>query len=370
MLPSLSEWRGNVKFQSVDRKKVDKLLKRGLTLEYIFSFSSEDEQKEFVGFEAAVGDLIGEIMSRAEPRAESRAESRNMKDILENSYSDEIFILHLKYVKFYAEDLRKKIEKYTASFQNHISDEYLQMKIEEYEEYTASFQDHISDEYLQKKIDDYTAIFQDHISDEHLQMKIELYTASVKDYIYELENAKLDVRDSGMTFWDLESEVVKVGDYMVSRNFELILKSLFKKFGDFSADSTLNPRTKTRFINIFGGVAHSMCNREVTTDLLFNWWKNLKLVQHAGFNIQFAFDNLYRLAQSWFCLHREFVTNETLLNCHVQIRDLKTKFEELKVLRVEQKQCVASTKRKSLPEKERLIADIELISNTPRTCLL
>ena len=110
-----------------------------------------------------------------------------------------------------------------------------------------------------------------------------------------------------------------------------------------------------------------MCNTEVTTDLLFNWWMNFKLVQHAGFNIRFAFDNLYKLAQSWFCLHREFLTNETLLDYHVQIRGLKTKFEELKV---KQKQCVAFTKRKSLPEKERLIADLELISNTPRPCFL
>ena len=353
MLLSLSGRRENVKFVSVDRKEVDKLLKRGSTLGYIFP----NEDEEFEGFEAEVGDLIEEIMSRAE--------STNMEDILGNSYSDKIFISLLKNVKFYAKDLRKKIEEYTASFQDHISDQYSEMKTEEY---TASFQDHISDEYLRKMIDDYTASFQDHISD--LQMKNELYTASVKDYIYELENAKLDVRDSGRTFWDLGSEVVKVGDYMVSRNFELILKSLFEKFGDFSADSTLNPRTKTRLINIFGGVAHSMCNTEVTTDLLFNWWKYFKLVQHAGFNIQFAFDNLYRLAQSWFCLHREFVTNETLLNYHVQIRDFKTKFEELKVLKVEQMQCVAFTKRKSVREKERLIADIELISNTPRTCLL
>ena len=112
-----------------------------------------------------------------------------------------------------------------------------------------------------------------------------------------------------------------------------------------------------------------MCNAEVIPNLLFNWWKNFKLVQHAGFNIQFALDKLYKLAQSWFCLHREFLTNETLLSYHVQIRDLTTKFEELKV---KQKQCVASTKGESLPEAEmeRWIADIELILKTPRTCFL
>ena len=179
-----------MELRSVDRQKVDEVLKNKIrpTSEYIFSFFNEDEKKEFVRFEAEVGDLIGKIMSRAE--------FRNMEDqdILENSYSDEIFILLLKYVKVCEKDLQMTVKQYTN-------------------------------------------------------------TASVKDYIYELQNAKLDVRDSGMTIWDLESEVVKVGDYMVSRNFEVILKSLFEKFGDFSADSTLNPRTKTRFINIFGGVA-------------------------------------------------------------------------------------------------------------------
>lgn len=287
-----------MELRSVDRQMVEKQLKIRFTSEYMFSYFNEDEKKEFVKLEAEVGDLIGKIMSKAE--------FRKMEDILENSYSDEIFILLLKYVKVNAKDLQITDKQHTN-------------------------------------------------------------TASVKDYIYELENAKLDVRDSGMTFWDLESEVVMVRGYMVSTKFELILDSLFEKFGDFSAETTLNPRAKTRLINIFGGVAHSMCNTEVTTDLLFNWWKYFKLVQHAGFNIKFALDKLYKLAQSWFYLHREFLTNETLLSYHVQIRDLTTKFEELKV---KQKQCVASTKKESLPEMERWIADIELISKTPRTCFL
>ncbi|KAL4600108.1 hypothetical protein ACB092_11G174100 [Castanea dentata] len=140
---SLSGRRGKVELRSVDRQKVEEQLKLRLTSEYIFSFFNEDEKKEYVRFEAEVGDLIGKIMSRAE--------FRNMEDILENSYSDEIFILLLKYVKVYAKDLQMTVKQYTN-------------------------------------------------------------TASVKDYIYELDNAKLDVRDSGMTFWDLESEVVKDKD--------------------------------------------------------------------------------------------------------------------------------------------------------------
>ena len=43
-------------------------------------------------------------------------------------------------------------------------------------------------------------------------MNIEQYTVSVKDYIFELENVEFDVRVSLIPFWNLKSEVVKVGD--------------------------------------------------------------------------------------------------------------------------------------------------------------
>lgn len=75
--------RGDVELRSADRQKADKLLKRGLTLEYIFSHSDEDVQKEFEGFESAVENLIGEITSRVK--------LTNMDDFLEDSvYSDDI----------------------------------------------------------------------------------------------------------------------------------------------------------------------------------------------------------------------------------------------------------------------------------------
>ena len=144
-------------------------------------------------------------------------------------------------------------------------------------------------------------------------------------------------------------------------------KELIRKYGDISANSSLNPRTETRLLNIFCGVAYSMCNTKVTTNLLFYWWKHFKLVHHAGFNIQFAFDNLYRLVQSWFRLYQEFQTDKILFSYHAQISDLATELEEIKV---EQKQHAASKKGKSLPEKECLIADMELILNTPRTFFL
>uniref|UniRef100_A0A2N9IJN0 Zinc finger PHD-type domain-containing protein n=1 Tax=Fagus sylvatica TaxID=28930 RepID=A0A2N9IJN0_FAGSY len=89
---------------------------------------------------------------------------------------------------------------------------------------------------------------------------------------------------SGMTFWELDSEVVKVEHYMVSHNFVPILKSIFNKHGDICAKSTLKRGTKTRFLNMFCGVVYSMCNtmaKDINRNLLLNWWKNFKLVEHV-----------------------------------------------------------------------------------------
>ena len=65
-------------------------------------------------------------------------------------------------------------------------------------------------------------------------------------FLYLLDSSGLDFPK--IIFWELESEVVEVRDYMVSRNFVPILESLFNKYGDIGANSTLNQGTKTRFL--------------------------------------------------------------------------------------------------------------------------
>ena len=129
---------------------------------------------------------------------------------------------------------------------------------------------------------------------------------------------------------------------------------LFDKYGDISAGSTSNPRTKVRVLNIVGGVAQNMCNtmvKDITPYLLFNWWKNFQLAQHVGFNVQFAFDHLYRLAQAQFRMDCEFEAKAELYLSQKEIEDLPTKLE---ILKNKQKQVIQSIKRKSILEKERL----------------
>ncbi|XP_030967328.1 uncharacterized protein LOC115987863 [Quercus lobata] len=158
-----------------------------------------------------------------------------------------------------------------------------------------------------------------------------------------------------MTFFELESEVVEVRDYMVSRNCAPILESLFDKDGDISASSTLNPKTKMHVLNIVGGVAQSMCDtkvKDITSNLLLNWWKNLKLAQNVGFNVQFAFDHLYGLAQAQFRMDREFRANLILYLSQMKIEKLPTILE---VHKDEQKQFIRSRRKKSILEKDCLI---------------
>ena len=180
-------------------------------------------------------------------------------------------------------------------------------------------------------------------------------------FIRILKNLNYPMRKDilNMTFLELESKVVEVRDYMVSRNCARILEPLFDKYGDISASSSSNPRTKMRVLNIVGGVAQSMCNtkvKDITANLLFNWWKNFKLAQHVGFTVQFAFDHLYRLAQAQFRMEREFEADLDLFVSQIKIEDLPTKLE---VLKDEQRQLIRSKKRKSILEKKCLTQDME-----------
>ncbi|XP_075647213.1 uncharacterized protein LOC142618096 [Castanea sativa] len=189
---------------------------------------------------------------------------------------------------------------------------------------------------------------------------------SDETFILILKNLKYPMGEediSSMTFLELESKLVKVRDYMVSQNCAPILESLFDKYGDFSASSTSNPRTKMHVLNIVGGVAQSMCNtkvKDITANLLFNWWKNFQLAQHVGFNVQFAFDHLYRLAQAQFRMEGEFKADAKLLESQIKIEELILSQEtKLEVLKDKQKQLIRSKRRKSILEKECLIQDME-----------
>uniref|UniRef100_A0A7N2LGK8 Phorbol-ester/DAG-type domain-containing protein n=1 Tax=Quercus lobata TaxID=97700 RepID=A0A7N2LGK8_QUELO len=384
VLLSLRGKRGDVELRIVDRHNIDeKISKRGLTLKEIFNSSNEDEKREFEDAEAAIVDLVGEIMSKAD--------SGNRDSILEDLVnSDETFILILKNLKYpmREEDISNlkfsefelelvKVRNYMVS-QNcaHI----LESLFVKYRDFCASS---TSDEtfipMLKKDISRMTFLglvselvkVRDYMVSQNCAHILEPLFVKYRDicaistsdeiFIPILKKINHPMREDilNMTFLELESEVVEVRDYMVSRNCAHILESLFDKYGDISASSTSNPRTKMRVLNIVGGVAQSMCNtmvKDITPYLLFNWWKNFQLAQHVGFNVQFAFDHLYRLAQAQFHMDCEFEANWDLYISQKKIEDLPTKLE---VLKNKQKQLIQSIKKKSILEKERLTQVME-----------
>ena len=328
MLLSLSGKRGDVELRIVDRHNIDeKISKRGLTLKEIFNSSNEDEKREFEDAEAAIVDLVGAIMSKAD--------SGNRDSLLEDSVnSDEKFILILKNLKC------------PMTAEGILSLEFLEFELE-----LAKFRNYMVSQNCAHILEPLFVKYRDvcAISTTHEILKTIL------------KNINHPIREDilNMTFLELESEVVEVRDYMVSRNCAPILESLFDKYGDISASSTSNPRTKMRVLNIVGGVAQSMCNtmvKDITPYLLFNWWKNFQLAQHVGFNVQFAFDHLYRLAQAQLRMDCEFEADPDLLKSQIEIEDLPTKLEELKD---EQQQLIRSKKRRSIKEKDRMIQDME-----------
>ena len=176
----------------VDRDNIDeKISKRGLTLKEIFNSSNEDKKREFEDAEAAVVDLVGEMMSKAD--------SGNRDSILEDLVnSDETFILILKNLKYC---MGVEISSLTFS--------ELELELVKVRNYMVSQNcAHILEPFFVK--------YRDFCAS----------STSIETFIT-LKRRK--------TFLELESELVKVRDYMVSQNFAHILEPLFVKYRDSCA---------------------------------------------------------------------------------------------------------------------------------------
>jgi hypothetical protein len=113
--------------------------------------------------------------------------------------------------------------------------------------------------------------------------------------------------------WDLSSikkeEVVNVGDYMTTRRLAPILNHLLSNYGDIGAESTLSPKlVRSLYFCMLCECIYRMRNTKVvdiTIGLLLSWWRCLKILQFAGFKIEFAFDRLKRVTHAHFGLYVE-----------------------------------------------------------------
>lgn len=112
------------------------------------------------------------------------------------------------------------------------------------------------------------------------------------------------VDDSYLTGWKkYAAKIVRVGNNLIPSQFVSIYREMVDKYGDFSAGSELSPVAKAIFFHLLFAVAYSMRGtqlHEINDDLLCTWQYYLRGVQNAGFNIQFALDNLEKLVHAYF----------------------------------------------------------------------
>uniref|UniRef100_A0A7N2RAL6 Uncharacterized protein n=1 Tax=Quercus lobata TaxID=97700 RepID=A0A7N2RAL6_QUELO len=145
----------------------------------------------------------------------------------------------------------------------------------------------------------------------------------------------LDIlEDPGMFAKDKE-KFVRVGEYMVPLRFANILEQLLSGHGDVSAGSKLSPMAKLYLSIVLCECMYSMTNTrvvDITKDLLLYWWTSLRMLQTAGFKIQFAFDHLKRVADAYFGLYvkkRVKIFDEVLFEQHKDLQNLQNKIEAL-----------------------------------------
>jgi hypothetical protein len=152
----------------------------------------------------------------------------------------------------------------------------------------------------------------------------------------EFRDTKEDVQISDFKFCHRllrKEEVVDIEDYKITRKLAPILKNLFSKYGDVSAESELSRKVKLYFFHMLCECIYSMMNTKVvdiTTNDLLNWWTSLIIIDNAAkFRIQFAFDHLKRVALAHFGLYIEEQGNEALDKLDRDIEALKRKRERL-----------------------------------------
>ncbi|CAL5361400.1 unnamed protein product [Camellia sinensis] len=102
----------------------------------------------------------------------------------------------------------------------------------------------------------------------------------------------------------------EVNNYMILENLAPILEALLGKHGDFIGRSGLSRKVKMLYIMTVCDAVHSMCNTkvvDVTANLLVSWCHSFMLGQHAGFEIEFAFDRLRGVARAHFALQANII---------------------------------------------------------------
>ncbi|KAL9459250.1 hypothetical protein AB3S75_002608 [Citrus x aurantiifolia] len=102
---------------------------------------------------------------------------------------------------------------------------------------------------------------------------------------------------------DAGLELVDVGGYKINPNLAPVLNKLLDKHGDIGASCPLTPKLKTIALITLCAIMEIMNStkvRNLDVASIIMWWFLLKLVQKAGFKVDFALDRLKRIARDFF----------------------------------------------------------------------
>ncbi|CAK7337257.1 unnamed protein product [Dovyalis caffra] len=209
-------------------------------------------------------------------------------------------------------------------------------------------------------------------SDDHIESiweeRLSGVSLALRTYANFME--KLDSGDRWFwePLWEGDDVVVEVGDNMVTQTLAPILQDLCAKYGDISAESTLRHPVKTYLTVMLCGTLQSMRNTrivDISENLMIIWWTHFKILQSAGFRVQFIFDQLKKVARAYFGLRVRENLDNAAAKYDKKITKISTDFEELRIKLEELKgkreyiDCLESSKKPSsiedcLEEAEKL----------------
>lgn len=167
-----------------------------------------------------------------------------------------------------------------------------------------------------------------------------------KDWI---EHGKENLEFSTIFFEN--EDFVEVEGYTVMQSLAPILEQLLKKHGDISTSSKLNLESKSLIFNLLCGAIRSMSTtqvNELSETLLHDWWNQVMMAKHAGFEIQFALDHLHEIVQAYFALRAEEIQNHRLKELEDQIGGCQISLKEVTRISRQYKESAEASLRQEL----------------------
>lgn len=148
------------------------------------------------------------------------------------------------------------------------------------------------------------------------------------------------------------------------KDFISVCKTLFEKFGDIISDSCdLSPGLMKAFLVLLCGVVNGLCETriiDITDELMFTWWHRLKLVQHGGHKIEFAFEHLKSIADANYGFNAQVYKDSAIYKLHANKAELAREVEEGTAELEKRKKQIEECK-KQMEERTKQIDDV--ISN-------